>query len=273
MSKSLINPFELLGITEKSTVRDAKKAYYQLALLCHPDCGGHEESMKVLVNAYSFVEQQIKNKNDISGDCDDMGKELEREFEEYCKGLEAVIPKMTDLYDLAEMQEKIKDMDSRNYQAYNRQFNIEFEDEQKYNFEELVANDPFSQGYGDLMDDNEDDGNKTDEEFVIPTKNQFKGEISIYKEPNVLPDSYGTNFRYDIDKVDDFSNYENNEFDYVKAHTELEKEPTSIKDTMDTPMKNLDKAMENLLKERDQLNVSHSQIDLVLKGFVNVKNE
>ena len=85
MSKSLINPFELLGITEKSTVKEARKAYYQLALLCHPDCGGHEESMKVLVNAYQFVEQQIKNKSDITGDADDMGKELETNFKSFCE--------------------------------------------------------------------------------------------------------------------------------------------------------------------------------------------
>jgi len=59
MSKSLINPFELLGINEKTTIKEARKAYYKLALLCHPDCGGHEDSMKVLVNAYTFIEQRI----------------------------------------------------------------------------------------------------------------------------------------------------------------------------------------------------------------------
>jgi len=268
MSKTLINPFELLGVTEQSTAKEVRKAYYQLALLCHPDCGGHEESMKVLVNAWEFVEEQIKNKNDITGDADEMGKELETKFEDYCKNQteQKKLPRMTELYDLADMQGKKEEMDNRDFNSYNRQFNQEFQEEQKYNFEELASGDPFQSGYGDLMDDPEDDGNNTDEEWVVPTKNKFKNEIAIYKEPHVLPDSYGNNFRYDISSIDDFSNYDNNEYDYKKAHSELENPPTHIKSEMDKPfdMSNVLIAKQN---ERDDLlkNMNHSQINLVLK--------
>ena len=76
--KSLINPFELLGINEKSTLKDARKAYYNIALLCHPDCGGDENSMRVLVNAYKFVEKQLKTVRNVS---ENIGKDLEIEFE------------------------------------------------------------------------------------------------------------------------------------------------------------------------------------------------
>lgn len=269
MSKTLINPFELLGVTEQSSAKEVRKAYYQLALLCHPDCGGHEESMKVLVNAWEFVEEQIKNKNDITGDCDDMGKKLENDFEEYCKNQsnKKKLPRMTELYDLAEMQGKLEDVDNRDYQSYNREFNQHFEEEQKYNFEELASGDPFSGGYGDLMDENEDDGNATDEEWVVPTRTKFTTDIAIYKEPHVLPDSYGNNFRYDISSIDDFSNYDGQQYDYKKAHSELENVPNTIKSEMDKPGKDLDKAMEKMKLNRGNLlkNMSHSQIDLVLK--------
>lgn len=261
MSKSLINPFELLGITEKSSIREARKSYYKLALICHPDCGGHEESMKVLVNAYTFVEEQLKNKNDIS---EDIGEKLEKDFEEFCKNQKEGerLPRMTELYDLADMQEKIEDMDERDFSSYNRQFNIEFEEEQKYNFEELATNNPFSQGYGNLMDDDHD--YDTDEEFVMPTKNVFKGEIQIYKEPHILPDTYGNEFRYDITSVDDFSNYENNEYDYKRAHSELENPPKEIQSNMDKPINNLESDVERLRMERENLvkNMSYSQIDI-----------
>ena len=266
MSKTLINPFELLGITEKSTVKEARKAYYQLALLCHPDCGGHEESMQVLVNAYEFVEQQIKNKQDITGDADDMAKELEANFESFCSGQKEKkkLPRMTELYDLAEMQGKLEDINNRDFDSYNRQFNQEFEEEQKYNFEELAADNPFADGYGDLMD-TDDEGNKTDEEWVVPTANVFKNEVAVYKEPHVLPDSYGNNFRYDITSIDDFSNYDNAEYDYKKAHSELENVPKKIKSEMDSTMENFADAYKSMEEERNNLQLQHNQIDLVLK--------
>ena len=262
MSKTLINPFELLGINEKSSIRDARKAYYQLALLCHPDCGGHEESMKVLVNAYTFVCDQMRDKRDITGDADEMGKELEREFEKFNLGVKTEIPVLRDLFELATEEDK-KDAKKRNFALYNSQFNEQFEEEQKYNFEELVADDPFSAGYGNLMDKDHD--YDTDEEYVMPTKNVFKGEISVYKEPHILPDSYGSNFRYDIKEVDDFSNYESNEFDYKKAHSELENPSKEIKSEMDKPMENIDNALNRLMSERDSLRLSFGQIALLLK--------
>jgi curved DNA-binding protein CbpA len=262
MSKSLINPFELLGINEKSRLKDARKSYYQLALLCHPDCGGHEDSMKILVNAYAFVEKQLKIKNDISGDWDKKGKELEEEFDEFNKNIKAEIPRMTDLYDLADMQQK-REAKSRNFQVYNEKFNKEFEEEEKYQFEELFGNNAFEGGYGHLMDKDKD--YETDDEYIVPPKHKFKGEIQIYKEPHILPDTYGSNFRYDVKEVKDYSNYEKNEFDYVKAHSELENEPMEIESVKDNPMINLEEMVEKRKEERENLTVEYSQIDLVLK--------
>lgn len=262
MSKTLLNPFELLGITEKSTLKDARKSYYKLAMLCHPDCGGHEESMKVLVNAYSFVEQQLKNKQEISGDWTDLGKNLEEEFKKFNLEVKAEVPQLRDLYDIATEEDK-KDIKERNFGAYNNLFNEEFENESKYQFEELVADNPFANGYGELMDNDHD--HHSDDEYVMPTKNKFTQEIQIYKEPHVLPDTYGNNFRYDVSEVNDYSNYDNKEFDYKKAHTESLNPPQEIESERDLPINNLEIAVEELKMKRDKLMVDKSQIDLVLK--------
>ena len=78
MNKSLINPFELLGIDEQSTLKDARKSYYNLAMICHPDQGGDEKNMKILANAYKFVELQLKSVNNVN---QNIGEDLEKEFE------------------------------------------------------------------------------------------------------------------------------------------------------------------------------------------------
>ena len=95
--KSLINPFELLGINEKSTLKEARKAYYNIALLCHPDMGGDEHSMRTLVNAYNFVEEQLKHTRTVN---ENIGDKLEEEFNEFNEKVKAEIPLMRDLFDL-----------------------------------------------------------------------------------------------------------------------------------------------------------------------------
>jgi curved DNA-binding protein CbpA len=52
--KTSIQPYELLGVTMKSSLNDVRKAYYQLALLCHPDKGGNPQDMQLLHSAYKL---------------------------------------------------------------------------------------------------------------------------------------------------------------------------------------------------------------------------
>lgn len=55
-----INPFELLGVDHAScTPEDVRKAYRNLAFMCHPDKGGRAEDMRVLQTAYEWVTNQI----------------------------------------------------------------------------------------------------------------------------------------------------------------------------------------------------------------------
>ncbi len=243
--KSLINPFELLGINEKSTLKEARKAYYNIALLCHPDMGGDEHSMRTLVNAYNFVEEQLKHTRTVN---EDIGDKLEEEFNEFNEKVKAEIPLMRDLFDLV-------------HDDFHKKFNEQFEDDQKNRFEEFSGN-PFEVGYSHLMDNDERD---EDEKMPI-TNNVFSKEMIIYEEPNILPVTYGNNFRLDISDINDFSELQGElqMNDYVMAHRELENEPTSIKAKMDEPIKDFDKLLEMRMKEREDLyhNITHKDIKL-----------
>ena len=55
-----INPYDLLGVTINSSLKEIKKAYYNLALLCHPDKGGSNNDMIMIHNAYLYVKKQIE---------------------------------------------------------------------------------------------------------------------------------------------------------------------------------------------------------------------
>lgn len=62
-SKSLIQPYELLGVATNSTVKEVRKAYHQLALFCHPDQGGDPNDMRMVQTAYEWVMAQISKVN------------------------------------------------------------------------------------------------------------------------------------------------------------------------------------------------------------------
>jgi curved DNA-binding protein CbpA len=59
MSSSHINPYDLLGVTPKSTLDEIKKSYYSLALIMHPDKGGSPTEMHILKTAYNWIKEQI----------------------------------------------------------------------------------------------------------------------------------------------------------------------------------------------------------------------
>jgi hypothetical protein len=87
-SIDFINPYQLFGVTEDSSIEKVRKAYYSIALLCHPDKGGHTEYMKTLTLAYKWICDQIVNE-----------KEHRKTFEEYFgKEIKTVnIPNFTDI--------------------------------------------------------------------------------------------------------------------------------------------------------------------------------
>ena len=53
---NFINPYQLLGINPNMPdLRQLRKSYYQLALLCHPDKGGNKESMDIVHKSYLYI--------------------------------------------------------------------------------------------------------------------------------------------------------------------------------------------------------------------------
>ena len=192
---STINPYSLLGLTPFSTLAEAKKSYYNWALLCHPDRGGKTEEMIVVKNAYDYIKKQLLFVETKEGNT---YEKLEEEFQDFCKNQESKPPPFSAIYE--ETNDWIKD------------FNKEFEEKKK-------AEDyhPFENGYGELMDKTEtkDDYNENEETKV---SHEFTTAIVEYKEPQYLPDTH-EQYPLNTKKIDDFTSHSRNIVmtDYKKA--------------------------------------------------------
>ena len=187
---NIVNPYSLLGVNVNSSINELKKNYYNLALICHPDKGGSNDDMIILKNAYNYIKPQLLNKTEKSYE------DLENEFNNFCKKQTQKVSSFSEVY--AESHDWIND--------FNRKF------------EELNNNnDPFSKGYGKLME-NKNNNTNYDSVEEGEIKNEFNKEIIIYEEPNSNPLDIGTNYRFDIDKINDFSSNLNiNMNDYYHA--------------------------------------------------------
>lgn len=59
----MLQPYELLGVTYKSSIQDVRRAYYNWALICHPDKGGNKDEMHLIHNAYEWIMNQLTEVN------------------------------------------------------------------------------------------------------------------------------------------------------------------------------------------------------------------
>lgn len=57
----MIDPYELLGVTTNSTLKELKTSFYSLSLLMHPDKGGSSEEMIILQSSYDWIKNQLTN--------------------------------------------------------------------------------------------------------------------------------------------------------------------------------------------------------------------
>ena len=201
-----IDPFKLLGLTQKSTLLEAKKAYYNYALLTHPDKGGSSEQMIVITNAYNYVKKQldfVDSKKDLSYEG------LEEEFADFCKQQTDKPPTFSYIYE--ETNDWIKEI------------NKEFTELKKAN-----DNNPFDKGYGEFMDKSEvnDEYNCCEDKNV---NNDFTDAIVEYKEPVNLPDQV-TSYPLNTKNITDFSSNSNNisMTDYKKAFSPKNKIDSNI---------------------------------------------
>ena len=179
----VINPYKLLKIDPYNpNMRDLKKNFRSLTLICHPDKGGSEESMRTLHNAYKYIKSQFENCQ-----TDKTYADLENEFYSFCK------------------KQELRTNPIR-YSKSKKNFNTDFEKKKSTGFSS------FNKGYGGLMGKSEyasgkltyDDNNlrsKISHTFM----NVDNESLTLYKEPESYQQSYGRHERFDVDTVGDFS--------------------------------------------------------------------
>ena len=240
-----INPFDLLGVTTETNLKDVRRAYYKLSLICHPDKGGAKEDMIMLHNAYNYVKRQIEFSEEV-----DTLENIEEDFKNFFENNKIEIPPFYQLWERSEEAE------------FLREFNKNFEEKQNNdlsnnNFSSVF----FNTGYGKYMERSEiqeqiEKGEFDDisvlNETEKPLKEKFKEELVIYEEPNNLPNDYGEYERLDVSELKDFSQKTNklNMFDYKKAHSNIvEQEVNEEKIKC-----NVDDAYEKIVKERNSKN-------------------
>lgn len=230
-----INPFHLLGVKIDSDIKDVRRAYYKLSLICHPDKGGSKDDMIIVHNAYKYVKKQIEfseNKETLEN--------IEKDFKNFFEKNKMEVPPFYELWERSEEAE------------FLREFNKKFEENREIN--NLINNNVFgvfSVGYGEFLEKRETEENsseKREEELKKPLQNNFKSELVIYEEPVNLPNDYGEYERFDIEKLDDFSEKtkELNLYDYKKAHSEV----NEMKVDEDKIKCDVNKAFERILEER-----------------------
>lgn len=73
--------YDILGIDEKATLEDIKKAYRKRAMQLHPDKGGDEKDMKLLAEAYSVLSNPLlRREHEEKEDSEDDEKSTETEI-------------------------------------------------------------------------------------------------------------------------------------------------------------------------------------------------
>lgn len=180
---TIINPYDLLGVTINSSVSDLKKSYYSLALLCHPDKGGDASDMNTLVLSYKYLLEQLEYRSNKTYE------EVEAEFEAFCKEQEQITPP-----DFATIYGDAID-------GFNREFESTH-----------TIVDPFgiNNGYGKLMDKSEatavNDATAANDAVIMKEPlHQFTRAIQIYEEPISYPGYLDNKYPLNITEIKDYS--------------------------------------------------------------------
>ena len=246
-----INPYELLGLSSKSNIKELKKAYYEFSLLCHPDRGGNGKEMDIVHKSYKYIKNQLENCQD-----NPTYDNLEKEFDFFCKIQEGITPCFSDIYH--ESNDFIRDLNKKFTETYN--------------------NVPFDDGYGNLMEETCLKNNYSDndtEDFYKPIENNFKQDIIIYKEPFNLPNTYGEHSHLDNKEIKDFSHYGENlsMTDYKIAFNDDKNLDQLIKyNKLDTTIKDLikerEKDIETIRKNKEE-KIKQSNL---IQDLINKKN-
>ena len=235
--QNLINPFGLLGVTPNSTSSELKRNYYNMALMCHPDKGGSNDDMHIVQMAYNYCKEQLQSQEARQTTYE----QLEMEFADFCQEQEEKPPpSFSSIYE--ETNEWITD--------FNKTFENMNMDNDSSSYSSQIMGDPFSGGYGELMDTNNDNDNDNNQSLEIlepieyepvetnKPQQEFSKEIVEYKEPQYLPDTIN-HFPLNTTQIDDFSGTTSNNSlimtDYYKSYGKQKKMKESDFEFKDYP--------------------------------------
>jgi curved DNA-binding protein CbpA len=260
----VINPYELLGFDSKTPnieMKELKKQYYMLSLICHPDKGGNSSDMIILKNCYEYVKEQIERKDEKSRDYE----EVATEFKEFMKTQSQDPPPFSQVYEeahiwLKEFNDKFNNLKMNNSRDGNLDNNLDNNDEELNDFSIDTS------GYGHLMDKSENDSGFSfdDIEFMRVNRDkevnekpnvEFTTDIAIYTEPISFNGvDFGTMGNLKKTKVNDFTTRMGNNVlsDYKQAFSspQPQQQETELNINIST---NVMGRYEQLLEEREAM--------------------
>ena len=242
---NLINPYGLLGVTPNSTFNELKRNYYNMALMCHPDKGGSSDDMHIVQMAYNYCKEQLQSQEARQTTYE----QLEMEFADFCQEQEEKAPPtFSSIYE--ETNEWITDF-NKTFEKMNVD-NTSNGGSEAASYSSQIMADPFSGGYGDLMDTNDDNNTNNENnqslELIQPfeyepvetnkPQQEFSKEIVEYKEPQYLPNTVN-HFPLNTTQIDDFSGTTPNNSlimtDYYKSYGKHKKMKESDFEFRDYP--------------------------------------
>lgn len=171
VENKLFDPFEFLGFDSKNpnniTIKDLKKSYYTLALICHPDKGGNPEDMLILQNSYLYIKEQIELKDTNSKDYDITCQDFQKFMKEQSKDP----PPFSKVYE--------------DTQEWLREFNSLF-NETKTNNIQLNDTDLLNPGYGEFMEHEGDYKNNINNYIRTRDVNKEFENIKLTRQNEVI---------------------------------------------------------------------------------------
>lgn len=192
------DPWQLFGLKPTSTASEARRAYYKLAMIMHPDRGGNADDMRALHEAFRWVYGQLEGSTfPISIDDPTMTPVIDAVIGMDRASLEACYDRMkrTDEPRIRNMvldwvkyvveRDLMQGKDLRGIEDYILE---SIEDVSKADSSMYRACVP--EGYGGLMEQHQASTEySTDPSTLAPCSVGFSKELAVYKEP-ICPNEF-----------------------------------------------------------------------------------
>lgn len=269
----IINPFELLGLDHKTcTINDVRKAYRNLAFVCHPDKGGAAQDMRTVHIAYKWVTKQLTEVNEKGNESYEDKEKAFKEFlesqadekivpfkEVICDGLGYSEAVFDEVYtELCDDPSDIKRSFAKNWVegilSYRYECNF-YNDAQCEDVRDIVRKElqryvnkfqdtsmehaSIQHGYGEIMTNNE----------TTPITSFGKSEMIIYQEPahndTLNAQLSGVN---QVHRMDDYTF--GNMLDYRLAYQEID--TTLSQEVVDVPKLDDEAKLQQYMDERNK---------------------